>query len=295
MRDVNDLLRKGSPASRRLIEQIAGGKITNDLSRRFWNEDFRHYRPDNIRPPQHKLSKLLLGGTISLMLSQPDSAFSLSSVMDEGKILLMDLSDLGADARDTLGCFMLALLYETVLGRRIAQQGGLRPFHIYCDEAHRFMTVAVDDLIAETRKYSVSLTLAHQFMSQFERRKIGTVSSVASTIVFNVDRQDAGYLKKDLLGRAEEEDLITQGVGQAIARISTRKRTEIVRIRTLEPLDLPENSHRQTIVARSRKLYYKPVAEVQRIVEDRGSRQEPAFDATVAPPIPVREPEHDVF
>ncbi|MCO6438641.1 MAG: type IV secretion system DNA-binding domain-containing protein [Phycisphaerae bacterium] len=295
LRDVNDLLRKGSPASKRIIKEIGRGKITNDLSRRFWSEDFRHYRPDDIRPPQHKLSKLLLGGTVSLMLSQPDSAFSLSSVMDQGNVLLMDLSDLGADTRDTLGCFMLALLYETALGRHRSTPAGLRPFHIYCDEAHRFMTEAVDDLIAETRKYSVSLTLAHQFMSQFDRRKIGALSSVASTVIFNVDRHDATYLKKDLLGRAEEEDLITQGVGQAIARISTRRRTEVVRIKALRPLDLPEKSQRQAIIARSRQRYCKPVSEVQRIIDGRTRHWRQRSDATEAPSILPREPEHDEF
>jgi len=262
--DVNNLLCKGSPASRELIRTILNGPVTNRVSRAFWEERFPGYGNDALGPPLHKLSKLLVGGTVSLMLSQPDSRIDFRQIMDDGKILLVDLHGLGGEVRDTLGCFMLALLHLTAIGRLDFRGRPPNPFHIYCDEAHRFPTEAIDQIIAETRKYEVSLTLAHQFMSQFTSRKAGALSSVASTIIFGVDENDAGHLKKDLLGRVAVTDLIDQGVGCAIARIGTRQRTEIVRVQILPRSENTDDRQRELIIAQSQRLYYEPVEQVQR-------------------------------
>ena len=115
------------------------------MAKSFWREDRDKYSDADYGPPKHKLSKLLTSGPVSLMLSQPDSAFDLSEVMDSGKILLLDLSGLGSDVRDIVGCLKLSLLYLTAVSRDSAAET-LRPFHIFCDEAHRFMTDAMEDL-----------------------------------------------------------------------------------------------------------------------------------------------------
>lgn len=291
--DVNNLLCKGSEASNDLIQTILSGPVTNSVARKFWAEQFTHYGNDAIGPPLHKLSKLLVGGSMSLMLSQPESRIDFRRIMDEGKILLVDLHGLGGEARDTLGCFMLALLHLTAIGRLDSRGRSPNPFHIYCDEAHRFPTEAIDQIIAETRKYEVSLTLAHQFMSQFTSRKAGALSSVASTVIFGVDENDAEYLKKDLLGRVDVTDLIDQSVGCAIARIGTGKRTEVVRVHVLPRLENINDSQRELIIAQSHRLYYEPVKEVQRRL-DQNTRPRPVqIQNTTSSPKEERGFEYD--
>jgi hypothetical protein len=113
-------------------------------------------------------------------------------------------------------------------------------------------------MIAEARKYKVGLTLAHQYMRQFDRRKGDALSTVGSTIIFGVDRADAEYLTKDLLGMVRTEDLIAQPDYNAIARIGQ----QVVRIRTYKPPDIVGTGYRSQIVERSRRLYCKPIAEV---------------------------------
>lgn len=71
------------------------------------------------------------------MLSQAGSAFNLRSVMEEYNVLPFDLSDLGAETRNTLGCFLLAMLHETALGRCSMPQERLKPFHVYWDHDPR--------------------------------------------------------------------------------------------------------------------------------------------------------------
>jgi hypothetical protein len=108
-----------------------------------------------------------------------------------------------------------------------------------------------DDLVAairnvvEARKYKVGLTLAHQYMSQFTTRKRDALSSVGATVIFNVDTKDASHLRKDLQDKVEVNDLISLEKGEAVARIGT----EIVRFKTLKPIEVPEKHVRDQIIA----------------------------------------------
>ncbi len=235
--DVSNILRSKSEESKQLRAEVCS-VLDNQVARLFWRHDFDRYSSSDLSPAQHKLSKLLTSGTVSLMLSQDESAFDLRDIMESGKILLVDLSKVGPEVREILGCFKLSLLHLTALGRESVSAGALLPFHIYCDEAHRFITDAMEDLIAETRKFNVSLTLAHQYMSQFNREKADALSSAGSTVVFNVDTKDAQHLRKDLQGLVDVKDLITLEVGHAIARIGTH----VVRLATCMPLDVPEDN-----------------------------------------------------
>ena len=275
--DVSDLLRPKSEESDRLRSLILKA-VDDEVSRQFWRQGFQGYTSADLAPPQHKLSKLLTSGTVSLMLSQSDSSFDLRDVMDSGKLLLVDLSSVGSEVRVILGCFLLSLLYQTALTRGTAPDDPQLPFHIFCDEAHLFMTDAIEDLVAQMRKFKVSLTLAHQYLRQFPIQKADALSTVGSTIIFRVNTADARRLIRGLQGLVEEEDLFKLDVGQAIARIGSH----VVRFRTLPPLEIPEDNCRMHIIERCRSLYYRPVDAVRRAIRRRGERW--------AAPLPSFEP-----
>lgn len=265
--DVSNLLRNKSEESKILRREILE-RVDNETVCQFWYHDYLKYGKDDLGPPRNKLSKLLISNTVSLMLSQPESLFNFREIMDQGQILLVNLSNVGSMVRSILGCFILSLLHLTALSRSTISIHQRKPFHIHCDEAHRFMTDALEDLIAETRKYKVSLSLAHQYMSQFGRRKTDAFSSVGATIIFNVDSKDAGYLVKDLQKKVKVEDLVSLDVGEAIARIGT----DIVRIRTRLPKPITYPNYRDRIIDESRRKYYQPVHEVRRWIRRRGER-----------------------
>lgn len=269
LKDAADLLTRGSPQSNALIRTLIGGLLVDRYSRRFWIHRFPKYGNQELGPPEHKFGPLLMGGQgVSLMLSQPESRFNLREIMDEGRVLLVDLSGLGGDVRDTLGSFMLALIHLTTLERLDESKSPPKPFHVYCDEAHYFVTESLNEIIAETRKFGVSLTLAHQFMSQFPSGT-SALSSVGSAAIFGVNETDAEHLRKDFMGRVATKDLVGQGVGRAIARIGTKRGTEIVRLQTLEPLKRRPDSCRNEIIAYSREHYYEPIDVVQRRVNEQ--------------------------
>jgi len=271
--DVADLLRAGSKDSeilRKLILEV----VENEEARRFWEHDFARYKPDEFGPPKHKLSKLLVSGTLSLMLSQPRSAFNFRRIMDDGMIFLGNLSRLGTEVREILGGFILAVAHATALGRSEVARDSRRPFHIYLDEAHRFVTDSLEDMIAEARKYGVSITLAHQYLQQFKIKKIGALSSVGTTVVFNLDTRDAAYLAKDFQELVKVSDIVDLDVGEAIVRCGT----DVVKIRTPKPMALPEKSLRDLIVAQSRRNYCMPIPDVRRMIARRRERADKPFE-----------------
>ena len=265
--DVANLLRKGSKESKSLIIEIQK-VLDNTITQNFWQNDFAKYSNQDLTPPQHKLSKLLMSGTVALMLSQPESRINFREIMDSGKILLIDLAELGSDVRELLGSFILSLLHITALSRSDTAIELRKPFHIYCDEAHRFLNASFEDLIAENRKFAVSLTLAHQYLEQFNRATRDAILTSGSTIVFNVDLNDAHYLVKDLRKLVEPDDIANFGIGEAVARIGT----DIVKIKTKDKLPIPETNYQQQIIDHSHQHYYKPIQEVKDEIAAGGTK-----------------------
>ena len=274
LRDVYDILCNSNESKeiRGLVLEV----IQNDIASQFWKEDITKYRSDELGPPKNKLSKLLLSGTaVSLMLSQPQSTFNFRRMMDDGMIFLADLSlNLGTEVKEVIGGFIVALMYVTALSRGDMPREKRRSFHLYLDESPKFITDTLEEIMAETRKFGVSLTLSHQFLRQFDTKKIDALGTIGTTIVFNIDSRDAGYLSKDFKKMAEVNDFIELGQGDAIVRCGT----EIVKIKTLGPLEIPEKNFRDRIIAESREKYYMPASQVRRMVKQRRERANKPFE-----------------
>ena len=266
--DISKLLRNKSKTNEGLIRQILKA-VDNQTARQFWEHDYRGYGKNDLSPPINKLSKLLISGPISLMLSQPENRFNFRKIMDQGNILLINLSNMGVTVRQVLGCFILSNLHLSALSRSDIPIDDRKQFHIYCDEAHNFFTDSLENLIAETRKYRVSLALAHQYLSQFNsKKKRDALSTVGSSIIFKVDKRDADYLAKDLQGKVRAEDLVSLGVGEAFVRIGT----DIVKIKTRAPLEIPDTHFRDRIIEDSRRKYCKPAYEVRKWIRHCNDR-----------------------
>lgn len=286
--DVSNVLRRDSPESQQLIKQILSC-VENPSVKNFWKYDFEVYSSNDIQPVHHKLSALMTALTVGLMLSQKYSLFNLTDIMESGKILLVDLSSVGTEVKKVLGCLMLSLLNSTAMSRDyIKKYDSLLPFHIHCDEAHMFVTDALEDIIAQVRKAKVSLTLAHQFMSQFDKTKIGALTGVGSRVVFAVNDNDAALLKKAMLGKVQIDDFVSLKRGQAIARINNK----IVRFQTKFPIEKPSVNSRDAIIENSRKHYYVPIEDAKKDVFSRNGYERPSKNFNLSD---IKLDKHDEF
>ena len=254
---------------RRLLKDRILEAADDEVVRVFWERDFDNYRRDDFAPVQHKISKLMTHNrTVSLMLSQPESRIDFREIMESEKILLLDLSGLGPHTRGVMGCFLLAFLYNTAISRSRIDPDDRKTFSIYCDEAHKLTTDTLEDMLAECRKFGIKLTLAHQFLSQFQKSKVDALTTVGTTIIFNVDIADANYLVKDLQGKVEPGDLAKLKKGEAIVRIDT----DIIKISTPKPKKIPESSYRQEIIRKSREQYCAKAEEIREHIQGKHKR-----------------------
>jgi len=264
--DVANILRS-SEESKDLISSILQVTDTQE-SRQFWLNDFKGYSAADLGPPKHKLSKFLLGGTVALMLSQPDSSFDFRHIMDNGMILIVNLSELGSEICNILGAFMVALMHITALGRSKLSINHRRPFHIFLDEAPRFVTDSLEKIIAETRKYKVDLTLAHQYFKQFAPDVADALCIVGTTIAFNVDYRDAIALSKAFQKKISPEEFGELDRGQAFMHCGSH----VVKIDTCGPLEIGDKHFYQEIIEYSHKHYYKHVSQIKQAIARRRDR-----------------------
>jgi hypothetical protein len=271
--DLYSLVRQTADESEVIRRQIIHTAVDEPV-RKFWEHDFlKDYKKSDLQAPKHKLSKLVSAGPVSLMLSQPHSLINFRSMMDEGGILLVDLSSIGADVRQVLGSFILTIFLMAAISRGDTTIDKRRRFSIYVDEAHLFVSAdAIEDIITQARKFHVNISLAHQYLKQFPTAKIDALSTVGCTILGRLDKHDSQYFIKDLQDRVDPAQIVSLPPFEMFARIGT----DIVRMKT-RPLPEPEDPDGTAeIVENSRRRYCRPASEVRQWIRNRAvSRQEP--------------------
>lgn len=282
--DLYMLTRRDSEESKQLREQILA-TARDSTVRLFWELDFKkEYRASELQSPKHKISKLVSSGAASLMLSQPDSSIDLRKIMDNGMILLVSLSGIGAELRNTLGGLLLNCFLNATVSRSEISPASRRPFSLFVDEASMFVgSKAIEEMVTQARKFGVSICFAHQYLRQFPGPGIDALSTVGSTIIGHVDTHDARFFVKDLQEKASVTDLMALDRREMVARIGT----DVVRMRTP---DVPSNrseEQRRQIIETSRRLYCRQADDVKAALQSRapGAIQCPGH--VPAPPAPA--------
>jgi len=154
---------------------------------------------------------LLSDPTVRRILVTPEADLRFRTLMDEGAILLVNLSkgQLGADSASILGSFLVTIIGLAALSRADVASDDRRPFFLYVDEFQTFTTLAFANMMAELRKYGLGLALAHQHLHQLEPDVRHAVLGNAGTLIsFRVGAEDAALLARELQPTFDVVDLI---------------------------------------------------------------------------------------
>jgi hypothetical protein len=204
-----------------LIEILAPGPV-----KKFWENEFEQYsksfRTEAISPIQNKVGQFVTHPVIRRVIQQRQSAFDLREVMDEGKVLLVDLSKgkIGEDASNLLGAMMLTRMELAALGRAAVEEGQRRDFYVYIDEFYNFTTASFANILAEARKYRLNLIMAHQYIEQLdEELRAAIFGNVGTIISFRLGARDAWYMAKEFSPVFSENDLINLPQYQIILKL----------------------------------------------------------------------------
>ncbi|RME57990.1 ATP-binding protein, partial [Candidatus Parcubacteria bacterium] len=158
-----------------------------------------------------KFNNFIANDYIRPIIGQPKSAFNFRKVMDEGKILLINLSKgkIGDINAGLLGMIFTGKFLMAALSRVDIPQEQRRPFYLFIDEFQNFATASIPTVLSEARKYRLSLVMAHQFIAQLtEETRDAIFGNVGSSIVFRVGVQDAEFLVKQFEPVFDINDLL---------------------------------------------------------------------------------------
>jgi type IV secretory pathway TraG/TraD family ATPase VirD4 len=190
-------------------------RLRNETVRRFWRYEFEnfHYRQkaDSVAPIQNKVGALLADPTLYRILVNPKTDIRVRSLMDEGGVLLVNLSkgQLGEDSAHILGGLLVSTLGLAAFSRADDAPDTRRSFFIYLDEFQNFTTLMLANMMSELRKFGVGLVLAHQYLHQLEPDVRHAVLGNAATLIsFRVGAEDAPILAREFQPTFDVEDLL---------------------------------------------------------------------------------------
>ena len=174
-----------------------------------WNEKFV---TEAIAPVLNKVGAFTANPIIRNIIGQPKSSFNIREIMDEGKILIVNLSKglIGEDNAAILGAFLVTKIQLAAMSRSdIARIEDRRPFYLYVDEFQNFATDSFATILSEARKYGLNLTVANQYISQMsETVRDAVFGNVGTMISFRVSADDAPILAKQFEPQFEPADLL---------------------------------------------------------------------------------------
>lgn len=217
-------------------------RVTDPQVRGFWTDEFpeMNYKNaiDGVAPIANKLGAFLAHPNIRRALCEPERPLRFRRIMDEGQFLIVNLSKgrLGADVANVLGGLVVASVVNAAFSRQSIPEGERKPFMLHVDEFHSFTTASIADMLPETRKYGLGLTLVHQHIAQVDSAVFAAIlGNAGSLLVFRVGANDAPVFVRQL-ERVTPSDLINLPNRRAFMRLMLDgERTRVFSVETLPP------------------------------------------------------------
>lgn len=227
-----------------LMDDEEEGATLIDVPRLFVDEDFQKYKVKKVKNPvvrsfwEHEIAKtgarekeemipyfsskfgpFITNTTMRNIIGQTKSAFNIRELMDDKKILLVNLSKgkIGDINAQLLGLVVVNKINMAALSRADIPEEKRNDFYLYVDEFQNFATDTFATILSEARKYHLALTMAHQYIGQLTKTPMGhedtrirdaVFGNVGTLISFKVGADDAEYLAKEYAPVLSEQDVI---------------------------------------------------------------------------------------
>lgn len=237
----------------------------------FWSVEFASWNDkfvaEAIAPVLNKVGAFTANPVIRNIIGQPKSTFNIRQIMDEGKILVVNLSKglIGEDNASILGSFLVTKIQLAAMSRSdIAEISDRRPFYLYVDEFQNFATDSFATILSEARKYGLNLTVANQYIGQMsESVRDAVFGNVGTMICFRVSADDSPILAKQFEPQFEPQDLLQMHNRHFIVNmVINGEKTPAFSATTLT---LPPQQANNTthIIENTRRVYSRTRAEVE--------------------------------
>jgi len=246
-------------------------KVKDPVIKSFWLNEFarytQRYEVEATAAIQNKIGQFISSPLIRNIVGQTTSTVDMRKIMDDGKILILNLSKgkIGEDASKLLGGLLITKLQLAAMSRVDIPESKRRDFFLYVDEFQNFATESFCNILSEARKYRLSLILAHQYINQLEEMtptgksdkvKDAVFGNVGTLIAFRVGAEDAEYLEKEFFPEFVAGDLVNLPKYHIYLKLMVDGVAgRPFSAETLSPFKKPKESSREEIIKASRERY----------------------------------------
>lgn len=264
--------------NRMLVDKEYRNKVVENITdpsvKAFWTDEFAKYGDRYMQEAgaaiQNKIGQFISNPVIRNIIGQSKSTFDIRKMMDEKKIIIINLSKgrVGEANANLLGSMLITKIYLAAMSRADASPGLLKRlpyYYLYVDEFQSFANESFADILSEARKYKLALTIAHQYIEQMsDEVRAAVFGNVGTMVVFRVGAYDAEVLEKEFAPIFTQEDLVNLGFVQVYLKLMIDGVTsQPFSATTLPPIEKPLVSFKEDIIKFSRTAYAKPRAHVE--------------------------------
>jgi hypothetical protein len=265
--------------------------VKDPVVKDFWTKEFANYgdRYTQEATPaiQNKIGQFTGNPLIRNIIGQPKSSFDIRTMMDERKILIMNLSKglIGETNMRLLGSMLTTRLFLGAMSRANLHADELTKlphFYFYVDEFQNFANETFAEILSESRKYKLNLIITNQYIEQMEEEVRDAVfGNVGTTVAFRVGPFDAEVLETIFMPKFTKEDVVSLDKRQVymtlmIDGVGSAPFSAV----TIPPIEAPAVSHRDAIIAASRAQFTTPRGGIESSIVAE-------FTASAASPAPL--------
>lgn len=272
--------------------------VTDPVVRNFWTIEFAswndRFMTEAVAPILNKVGAFTANPLVRNIIGQPKSSFNIRQIMDERKILVVNLSRglVGEDNAALLGALLVTKVQMAAMSRADIPGEQRTPFYLYVDEFQNFATDSFATILSEARKYGLNLTVANQYTAQMMQEvKDAVFGNVGSIISFRTSADDARVMLKYFEPKFEEHDMVH--MHNRHFAISMTIGGEKVPAFSAISLNLPPftEDYSPQIIAHSRSQYAQSRDSIERYVKERYMTEESGYKQPAAhKPAKPREP-----
>lgn len=240
--------------------------IKDQVIRNFWENEFEKMndklRTDAVSPIQNKVGQFVSSKMIRNIIGSPKSTINLEEIMNEGKILILNLSQgkLGEDNAALLGAMIITQIQLAAMNRAFMKEEDRRDFFLYVDEFQNFATSSFIKILSEARKYRLAITLANQYIDQLDETIQRAIFGNAGTLAtFVTGANDASLLTKEFAELYSQNELVSLGKFEIVVKLSIDGMTSMPFPAKTLPLPNLKNDNRETVIRLSKERYGRKI------------------------------------
>ncbi|MEI7689262.1 MAG: type IV secretory system conjugative DNA transfer family protein, partial [Candidatus Nomurabacteria bacterium] len=222
-----------------------------------------------------KLGQFLSDPMLRNIFGQKENKIDLEKLMNEQKILLINLSKgkIGEENSSFFGAMFLTKIKQAGMSRAKLDPKDRADFYLYVDEFQNIVTDTFENILSEARKYGLNLIIAHQYIAQLlPKVQQAVLGNVGSIVTFRVGGDDATKLKPEFAPVFDVKDMINLGVGEFYIKMTIDGESyDPFSGETLQVLPATHPSYRKRVLDASRRKYSIPAGDAAKLIAEEES------------------------